>query len=99
MINLFQYHTNPETLSHYNEIGKNLWHGGKTLIYKDDKGRAHRDDDLPAMIEINGDKSWWRHGNLHRAGGKPAIVKVDGTVEYYLKGNRVKPPVIKVKTV
>lgn len=51
------------------------------------KGRlAHRDDDLPAIIEGNGSKYWYKNGKTHRDGDKPAIIKPNGNKEWYKHG-------------
>lgn len=42
-------------------------------------------NDTEISIEwANGDKQWWRHGELHREDG-PAIVYADGKKEWYLE--------------
>jgi len=40
-------------------------------------GERHRDCDLPAVIEKDGTKQWWRYGKLHRDDGKAAIIYTD----------------------
>lgn len=38
--------------------------------YKDNK--LHRDDDLPALVYLDGTKLWYKNGKLHRDNDKPA---------------------------
>jgi len=45
----------------------------------------HREDG-PAIECPNGDKSWWKNGNLHREGDLPAIEYSDGDKFYYVHG-------------
>lgn len=39
-------------------------------------GVLHRDDDLPALIDMCGTKYWYQHGKLHRNGDQPAILSL-----------------------
>lgn len=41
-------------------------------------GKKHRDNDLPAEIDVFGTQSWYQRGKLHRDGDKPAVVFRDG---------------------
>lgn len=43
----------------------------------------HQWDDLPARVDDNGDRYWYRHGQQHRDGGKPAVVFADGRLEWW----------------
>jgi len=52
-------------------------------------GRLHSFDDGCAVENNNGDKFWYRKGELHRKGG-PAIVFSNGDKEWYKKGRRHK---------
>jgi deoxyuridine 5'-triphosphate nucleotidohydrolase len=46
----------------------------------------HREDDLPAKIEKDGTKRWYKLGYLHREGDKPAIERPDGHRAWYFCG-------------
>jgi hypothetical protein len=56
--------------------------------YIDDNEQLHRDDG-PAYIDADGNKGWYRHGQLHRAGGLPAVERVDGKNEYWENGKQL----------
>lgn len=62
--------------------------GGTKRWFKNRK--VHRDNDLPAVIEANGDMLWYQNGKLHREGGKPAVVFHNGRKDYYLNGKLYK---------
>ena len=53
-------------------------------IYKDEKGRFHREDG-PAIIYKDGTKKWYKHGLLHREDG-PAVIYSNGFKKWYLDG-------------
>jgi hypothetical protein len=55
------------------------------IHFKD--GKAHRDDDLPAIEYANGSKAWYTNGNLHRDNGLPAIEYTNGDKNWYVNGN------------
>jgi hypothetical protein len=40
-------------------------------------GKLHRDNDLPAVINANGDKYWYKNGFKHRDNDLPAIIHND----------------------
>jgi len=44
-----------------------------TIFYYNEKDQLHRDNDLPAVEDADGFKSWWRHGKPHRDNDLPAI--------------------------
>ncbi|HBG35915.1 MAG TPA: hypothetical protein DDW88_02450, partial [Treponema sp.] len=44
----------------------------------------HRENDLPAVEYANGDKEWWKNGQLHRDNDKPAIEDKNGTKKWYI---------------
>ena len=46
----------------------------------------HRDNDLPAVVDSNGDQFWWQHGQLHRDDGQPAFVEANGDQFWYQHG-------------
>ena len=58
-------------------------HGNK--IWKNKNGKLHRDNDLPAVVEINGGKAWCINDQLHRTNG-PAVIRFNGDKQWYLKG-------------
>jgi len=53
---------------------------------KNDK--FHRDNDLPAIINIDGGQNWWQNGQYHRYNNKPAILYPNGTKLYYIFGRK-----------
>ena len=63
---------------------KVFWEG--TREWRNAEGELHRDNDLPAVIYLNGQEEWYRHGKLHRDGDMPAIVHSDGSQEWYQHG-------------
>lgn len=42
----------------------------------------HRDNDLPALIRVDGSKEWYRAGVRHRCGDKPAVIDAFGHFWY-----------------
>jgi len=60
-------------------------------FWKDDQGKLHRDDNLPAIIVNNNDKSqfWYFHGKSHRAFG-PSSEWSDGEIYWRWLGIRIK---------
>lgn len=70
-VKLFEYHL-------IDESGNKYW-------YKN--GNLHRDDDLPALISLNGTyESWYKNGNLHRDNDLPAIIFSNGGKKWYKNG-------------
>ncbi len=53
--------------------------------YLDENGQLHKLDG-PALIYVNGDKSWYKHGRRHRIDG-PAI-EWKKVVEWYFEGKK-----------
>lgn len=53
-------------------------------------GKRHRDNDLPAVENANGDKAWYVDGRRHRDNGLPAIERADGRKYWYVHGQRIK---------
>ena len=49
------------------------------------KGELHRDNDLPAVIYVDGSKHWYQNGKLHRLKG-PAVIFPDGSKEWFIEG-------------
>jgi hypothetical protein len=46
----------------------------------------HSIDDLPAVIDANGAREWYKEGKLHRDGDLPAIIFVTGSQHWYKEG-------------
>ena len=57
-----------------------------TKRWYNDKGKLHRENDLPAIEWTDGSKEWWLNGKLHRENDLPAIEYSDGTKFWYLNG-------------
>ena len=66
------------------DVGKWL----ERIIWVDDKGRFHRDGDLPAAIWRDGEQEWSIHGITHRDNDMPAIVEKDGTRLWFKHDNQ-----------
>ncbi len=47
------------------------------IIFINNKNQFHRENG-PAIINSNGDKSWYQNGKYHRENG-PAVIHADGT--------------------
>ena len=57
-----------------------------STIYYDKNNNIHRDDDLPAFIDVlHGTQEWYKNNKLHRE-DKPAIVHRDGSHSWYRHG-------------
>jgi len=63
-----------------------VYPNGDKYCFKDNN--LHRDDGLPAVIDIDGTKEWWFNGKKHRDNGEPAIIRTNGTKEWWVNGNR-----------
>ena len=61
------------------ENGNKCWYN--------DKGDLHRENDLPALELVSGDKHWFLNGEMHRETG-PACEYADGNKIWYLNGER-----------
>ena len=48
-------------------------------IWKNAEGQIHRDDDLPAVITLNGYYTWYQNGKRHRDNDLPAMIYPDGS--------------------
>jgi hypothetical protein len=57
----------------------------KRKMWFNDNNQLHRDDDLPAIVWINGTKEWYINGIRCRKNG-PAIEMNDGTIFWYEDG-------------
>ncbi len=51
-------------------------------------GKAHRDNDLPAMIYTNGTQYWYKNGRQHRDNDLPAVITIVGDQFWYKNGVR-----------
>jgi hypothetical protein len=49
-------------------------------------GKLHRDNDLPAIENANGDKEWYVNEKLHRENNLPAIENADGIKAWCVNG-------------
>ena len=68
-----------DTITLYiSQFGSKFWH------YGFDFDRAHH----PAIVYIDGQQEWYKHGKRHRTDG-PAILHIDGRVEYWINGRRL----------
>lgn len=78
-----------------------LWYGERSamITFRTDKfgtlrwykdGKEHRDGDLPAWIDADGNQYWFKDGKLHRDGDLPAIIGANGTQIWYKDGKWVK---------
>jgi hypothetical protein len=61
-------------------------YGNKT--WYNTSGELHRDNDLPAVENANGSKSWYVNGELHRLGGLPAVEYANGDKEWHIYGKK-----------
>ena len=61
-----------------------------TFWYKEGTNIRHRIDG-PAIERANGDKSWWKDGQLHREDG-PAVEYANGDKEWFIDGVEVDEP-------
>jgi len=65
-------------------------------------GEIHRDNDQPAVTQVDGTQFWFQYGKYHRDGDKPAIVYPNGRQEWYSNGvyhrDDGKPAVVDSKT-
>ena len=55
-------------------------------FWEDTSGNTHREDDLPAIENENGDREWYKNGALHRDGDLPA--KTTSTEQRWYKYGR-----------
>lgn len=53
--------------------------------WENDRGKYHRDHDLPAIEYHNGAKAWYKNGKRHREVG-PALIFCDGKELWFLNG-------------
>jgi hypothetical protein len=62
---------------------------GDQYWYKN--GKAHRDNDLPAIIYIDKTRIWCKNGNYHRDNDLPAVIWWDGDQFWYKNGIKYIP--------
>ena len=55
--------------------------------YKEGTEVLHRENDLPAIEYLNGDKIWYLNGLISRKNG-PAVEYTDGGKSYWLNGKQ-----------
>ena len=60
------------------------------MVWKNEDGEIHRENDKLAVIWANGRKSWYKNGQIHRNKDMPAIVWADGGKEWYKNGKFIK---------
>ena len=51
-------------------------------------GKLHRDDDLPAVLWLDGTRAWYQNGETHRDNDKPAFINPWGDQHWYQNGLR-----------
>ena len=51
-------------------------------------GKQHRENDLPAIIDADGNKYWYYNGKQHRENNLPAIICSNGIKYWYYDGGR-----------
>jgi antitoxin component YwqK of YwqJK toxin-antitoxin module len=54
--------------------------------YLNEFGQLHREGDLPAQIDSNGDVRYYKNGSLHRDGNQPAVI-TSNLEAYYKHGS------------
>ena len=64
--------------------GVERWYRLSDGIHQEEQ--LHRDGDLPAWIEPNGDQIWFQFGKISRGGDKPSRVFANGTQVWHLDG-------------
>lgn len=66
-----------------------------TLIWFNEFGQIHRDNDLPAIIESDGTQHWYKNGQTHRENDLPAIMWFDGRNFWYKDDEEYSPQDLK----
>ena len=59
---------------------------GGAMVWKNEDGELHRENDLPAIIYADSSKFWYKNGKLHRENYMPAIIYADGSKSWYKNG-------------
>ena len=44
------------------------------MVWLNEDGEIHRENDLPALIYVNGEKHWYKYGQCHRENDMPAVI-------------------------
>jgi hypothetical protein len=65
--------------------------GFGSKYWRNEEGKKHRDNDLPAVITAKGSMFWYQNDKFHRNRDLPAIVYSDGTKAYWKNGERYFP--------
>jgi len=54
------------------------------------KNKLHRENDLPAVMHIEGNIFYYKNGGLHRDGDNPNVIYSDGYKQYWKNGIKIK---------
>ena len=81
-MNFYNLHSKSKNLNLYKELYDKLDNTG-ALYIRDENGQLHRDEDKPAVADLDGLVMYYKHGKKHRDGGKPAVIFPDGTSIHY----------------
>jgi hypothetical protein len=84
-MNLYNYHSKPQSLHLYQEIGKKMDDVG-TVKFRNSARDLHRDDDKPAIIRRDGTLEWYKNGLPHRDGDNPARIDPNGDMRWFREG-------------
>lgn len=66
------------------------WTRDNRVVWRDGRGRLHREDGPAEILLATGTQRWLRHGRLHRTDG-PAVIRQDGTTEWWIGGKPLDP--------
>jgi len=85
------------------ESTESFWFQKGTRVYLDDQGRPHREG-APAVLESEGQETWYKHGRRHRDDGPAEIIVMGSTTitTWYHEGRRHRdngPAIITVEEV
>lgn len=79
----------PLTPEEYEEAASNADERHSAFAkWVDEKGKLHREGDMPAFIFPNGSCSWEIHGELHRDGDLPAQVNSNRQISWWQHNKR-----------
>ena len=84
-MNLYSYHSKPESLNYYKELGYNMTVDGYIEFSERDPDKIK--NDWPTYHWPDGKKMWTRDNLKHRDGNKPAVIFPNGEEYYYDYGN------------
>lgn len=59
-----------------------------SIEYRNENGKLHNENNLPAYINRLGSQFWFKNGKLHRDGDDPAVIFTNGQKEWY-KNNQI----------